>query len=1088
MSGGGLPLNFEVLGGATLTASSVTSTGYIVDFTVSGVTYNDSYLDTVSGDPYLVGDPTQFYPEGFSAGVLKLIDTSLYTPGSTLIDFFYASGVTINTDGTGSATATFDVPYKTSYQFQLLYQTYYGTYNSLPGNLVSDIINPYNVSFAPPSYGPNGLFGVDTTTVTPVAATYASISIVGARYNGELLGSTGSIVFYQNQGSSGTTIGGNRSDAVGITLNTISNFLNGAKTATINYPPGPTFDTSQGDYYMVYDVNSSFGSSNYVNVSAIDLPVDASTSYDTVSNPGVTLVTLTNLTYNFRSLNPGDTVGISIAGSPAGTPPTIRSVSPARSVTFAAINARRSSGVYYSSATSGLSRLSYLTPAYTGSPEALVATQRTVSNIPNAQPNDGIQVTFGFDYLNTDGLSIFSTGSTGIIQLRGNNAAAGFSQDIPVSSAGNYVAVLDRNLTSAAGIATLDISFYDLVTGSLRTATNSISPSWRGLQTRPEKMLGSARGFIQTGETFTYTIGPFDYKDTYNYSLFAPNYIQRSPSTGVTYAPYVFDTQYAVQGGTFINIGPNIGAVYNFGVTANYPFFPGSTITGGDGANTFTGKVFLSTLSNVFVEATTFSSPSVSSNWGLTGSYAVYNGTTGTINIIQSPNITLASFPYEYGTTTYTGISNRGVSGSAGSAPGITYGVYFVDSTGIRSSFLPMLIQNMATAGPSGNTGYGPNGNPGATGVTYINGGGTGAVLQFGYVYDANAGTTAQYQVLGELVGPLPYDYGVSINVPANDMSRMLIYQSAWNILDEATGYTLQGYLGGGAGSGTTAGVTLIDPLTGEQYSTAGSTAWYGPHIAFLLGSVLDNIQLYDVDTSSYSSKQRLTNVDSFLSTTGATSGTATFPDDGGRQLPPVGKVYGGKSFVGATAGVLSFLPSESIASVTNTGFEITDLKSLFVDIDTRTGATASYVPALHNIFEQAVAFNKVGDSVPVDVSNLGFSSSVNGGVTGGNPNIAAAWNNGLNIYGVTFAPGDTATLYVKYEMNKVRQFQVSPWVTIGLDPSVFSVGQVLSINVGGSSISLPLNDWHTEKTDAQYVTYAVNLVATERTTASNFD
>jgi hypothetical protein len=1084
MSGGGLPLTFEVLGGATLSASSVTSTGYIVDFTVSGVTYNLSYLDTVSGDPYLVDDPTQFYPEGFANGVLKLIDTSTYVTGTTLIDFFYASGVTINTDGTGSGSATFDVPYKTSYQFQLLYQTYYGTYNSIAGNLVSDIINPYDVSFAPPLYGPDGLFGVDTTTVTPVAATYASISLVGARYNGELLGSTGSIVFYQNQGSSGTTIGGNRVDAVGITLNTISNFLNGAKTATINYPPGPTFDTVQGDYYMVYNVNTSFGSSNYVNVSAIDLPVNASTTYDTVSNPGVTLVTLTNLTYNFVSLNPGDTVGISIAGAPAGTPPTIRSVSPARSVTFAAINARRSSGVYYSSPTSGLSRLSYLTPAYTGSPEVLVATQRSVANVTTTQPNDGIQVSFAFDYLNTDGLSIFSTGSTGIIQIRGNDAATGFSQDIPVLSAGDYTAVLDKNLTSAAGVATLNLSFYDLVTGSLRTATNTISPSWRGLQTTSERMMGSARGFIQTGDTFTYTITPFDYKDVYSYSIFAPNYIQRSPSTGVTYAPYVFDTQYAVQGGTLINVNATSGVIYNFGVTATYPFFPGTTIIGADGSNTFTGNVFLSTLYNVFVNATTFSSPAVSSNWGLTGSYAVYNGATGTINIIQSPGVTLATFPYEYGTTTYTGISNRG---AGGSSPGITYGVYFIDSSGIRSAFLPMLIQNMASAGPSGNTGYGPAGNPGATGITYRNGGGTGAVLQFGYIYDATAGSTAQYQVMGELNGPLAYDYAVSINVPADDMSRMLIYQSAWNLLDETTGYTLQGFLGGAAGNGAT-GVTLIDPITGEQVTTAGTTAWYGPHVALLLGSVLDNVQLYNAGTTSYSSKTRLTKLDSFLSTTGATAGTATFPDDGGNPIAPVGKVYGGKTFAGSTAGVLSYLPSEAIASVINTGFEITQLKSILVDIDTLTGSTASYVPALHNIFEQAVAYNKVDDSIPIAVSNSGFSSSINGGVTGGNPAIAQAWNNGLNIYGVNFNPGDTATLYVKYEMTKTRQFQVSPWVTIGLDPTIFSVGQVLSINVGGSSITLPLNDWHTERTDAQYVTYALNLIATQRTTTSNFD
>ena len=277
--------------------SSISAGQYVLDFNVQGVSYNGSYLDTINGDPYDQRDPSVFLPNGASNGVLKLIDTTSYVPGTTLIDYFYATGVTINTNSAGNATVSFGVPVQSSYQFQLLYQTYYGTFYSSPGDLVSDIIDPYNVSFTPPTYGPNGLFSVDTINVTPTGETYASVSLVGARYNGVLLGSTGNIVFYKNQGSSGTTAGGNIANALGTTLNTISNFSSGAKTANIIYPPGPTFDTGVGDYYMIYNVNSSFGSSNYVNVSPIDLPVDALTTYDTVNYPGVTLVTLTNLTY-----------------------------------------------------------------------------------------------------------------------------------------------------------------------------------------------------------------------------------------------------------------------------------------------------------------------------------------------------------------------------------------------------------------------------------------------------------------------------------------------------------------------------------------------------------------------------------------------------------------------------------------------------------------------------------------------------------------------------------------------------------------------------------------------------------------------
>jgi hypothetical protein len=103
---------------------------------------------------------------------------------------------------------------------------------------------------------------------------------------------------------------------------------------------------------------------------------------------------------------------------------------------------------------------------------------------------------------------------------------------------------------------------------------------------------------------------------------------------------------------------------------------------------------------------------------------------------------------------------------------------------------------------------------------------------------------------------------------------------------------------------------------------------------------------------------------------------------------------------------------------------------------------------------------------------------------------MASAWNTGLPTYGVNFEPGDKITLFVKYKMTKQRQFQVSPWVTNGLDPSVFSVGQVLSINIGGNSVTLPLGPdaWTTEETDPAYATYAINLITTAPTVSSVFD
>jgi hypothetical protein len=165
-------------------------------------------------------------------------------------------------------------------------------------------------------------------------------------------------------------------------------------------------------------------------------------------------------------------------------------------------------------------------------------------------------------------------------------------------------------------------------------------------------------------------------------------------------------------------------------------------------------------------------------------------------------------------------------------------------------------------------------------------------------------------------------------------------------------------------------------------------------------------------------------------------------------------------------------------------------LSNLFVDIDTKTaGITAGYIPALHNIFSEAVAFGKVDNTVPIAVSDFGFFSTASG-VTISNNNMAAAWNTGLPTYGVNFEPGDKVTLYVKYKMTKQRKFQVSPWVTNGLDPTIFSLGQVLSINIGGNSVSLPLGPdaWTIEESDPAYATYSINLISTARAAPSVFD
>lgn len=1068
-SSGGLPTDLEIQGGATLTISSSTSTEFEINFDVSGITYNGTFLNTTDGDPsssYSNGlTPSDFTPYGAAGGVLKLVDMSAYTGlprnGVTLLNFFNSHGITLYTGKTlGDASVTATIPIQGFYDFNLLYQTYVGTLTGL-----SDIVRPYRINFPYTRYLPNQVFECDTQTITQTGSTYATIALDGLRYGGRPLGSTGSIIFYTR---------------AGVTLNSIYGFINGSKVGILEETigvSGLTFDSRLGDYKMTFDLSSpgSTGltgrSSNYIDLNPVYLPVSASTDHNTVDTLGTTLTTLTNLAYNYIPLNPGDSVGISQAGGPI----VRRSVSAQRSVTFTSQNARRPSYVYYSTPGSTYSTLFYSTPAYAGPyGETLTAIASSQSNI-SSDANDGFKFLLTYNYTDQDGQSVFSRGHTGTIRVRGGTGTSGgFSQDLAVSSAGSQYVNVNYGIPFAPGQKQFDVSFYDHLTGTERSSKKVVSLSGWTSESYTESIYGSASAYKDSDTNFHVNLNGFNYVDEYGYSIFSPNYVARSPATGVTYIQNSFVGATAQQGGTLISI-TSVGTQY-FGILGTSPFFAGTTISGVDGANTFSGTVISSSSGVVAVNCTTFSSPASSSNWYLTGSSAVYRGATGSIVIRNNAGITVASTPWTYGVSDYYIGVTVGTIGTT-----YTAGFYNASSQRLLDQALSF---SFITPTPAGGTGY--TGNTGATGITAYNGGGTGAALRFDYLYQAGASGNADYQILGELSAPITTDGDVTVYVPINDMSRMFIYQSAWNIVDEVTGSTLQGYLG--TGSGLT-GLTLIDPLTGEQTTTSGSTLYYGPNVALLLSSVLRDIQ-YD-SGGGIVPKDRLLGVDNKLSNAGA---TASFTDDFPRSVIPVSSLYNQQVFGGATGSVLANIPSESIATITNSGLAISQLVNLLGDIDTVSAVGgATYVPALHNLFEQAVSYQKATDAVPISVSASGFYA--NGVTITSNPALLSAWNNGLNTFGVSFLPGDTVTLYVKYRMSKARRFQVDPWVTQGIDPSVFNVGQVVSITIAGTNVVIPVPgiagqaDWYEEPAGAPvYKTYGIVLRATPSTTPSVFD
>jgi hypothetical protein len=200
--------------------------------------------------------------------------------------------------------------------------------------------------------------------------------------------------------------------------------------------------------------------------------------------------------------------------------------------------------------------------------------------------------------------------------------------------------------------------------------------------------------------------------------------------------------------------------------------------------------------------------------------------------------------------------------------------------------------------------------------------------------------------------------------------------------------------------------------------------------------------------------------------------------DDANRPIQSIKYYFDNNTFTLGTSSILSSIPEEAIKSVNVTTLAITALNSILVDIETAEGELL-YTPALKDLFEQAVAFNRVelvGTTInPSDVP----SSYVNV-----KQNSANDWP----VYGVTFQELDTLLLYVKYTIGKIRRYGIDPTVVAGLDPA-FSVAPVLTLTFGGRTFDIPIGskdpnntgpDQDTEGDSALIVrTYGIKLVTT---------
>jgi hypothetical protein len=374
----------------------------------------------------------------------------------------------------------------------------------------------------------------------------------------------------------------------------------------------------------------------------------------------------------------------------------------------------------------------------------------------------------------------------------------------------------------------------------------------------------------------------------------------------------------------------------------------------------------------------------------------------------------------------------------------------------------------MAASGQTGATFFGGWTGPSWQGLSMGSSGMT-ATFGFDYMYKGNAGQSVVYQLIAEVDIPIDTTQTITMKVPASELSRMLLYQSAWTYTDPGTGELIQYFINAGV-----SGSTAADPGAGaggaiSQVNAAGLT---GPNIALLLNNVLNRVNLYDGPTLGQYTL--LTNLDNRFT---SSSGTR-FIDDAGVTISSINYLYSGMTFgsSGSTLpSLLSMIPAETIASITNTGVTITALNTILQDTDTIVGASSQIAPALTNLFAECAAYGRADDKNPVSVAIIGASgatgvtagyffgpSGTTYGATAAVSSIAIAWGQAppTDVFGVNFQPGDSILLYITYSFTKGRVFTLQPNVTQLLQTTYgFSIGNVASLVIGGKRIRLQVND-----------------------------
>jgi len=1099
----------------------------------------------ITGASYQPSGPTSLYSINIPGGGLGDVLFLRNEVGVTFDSFGLLQGSTagdiyINTNSSGNGTKSFNVLKQQQINYKLFYARDLLSYEQ------GDVTNPINVNLRIGPQ-PNGSFTANITA-NMVAPKNIQFNFSNVKYDGFNVVDTSYIYIYTNDGitlGNGLTgpISGPTTDLDGgkITVSAGTDSTNGNfGSGSFAYQTPLKFDTRDNvNFYAIYynEINKygySQRSSNYLTLRPITIPLFNSPTTFTSSSAGIT-ANITNISYEYTGLTGGQLLITNAQSGTTGISNIIQNpqtnlyyapyfFSPVGSTSIV------EPGSYYQYINPGnptqLSGATFAIPSHVLGTEGITGTLNI--DVVKHSRRKSVLTLNNFDYTDSDQQSIFDIGgATGEIylvsQLSGNTGTlysgptgipfTGATASIEYTDRGPYTVEFPDLGPITTTTVNYNLSFYDRRIQQRRLSRINIPVTFQAVPGGLPEVLNANILIPHLHRDLAWIkIKNFDYLDEYSQSIFGPQGVTGGviaidtipnglrPYLGYTKSSdgYSITNQEKLLYLYFPNVQSNTQANEYFlrflanGETAYRPAYKSILIPAAN--ETFVGDItnIVQRPNSLTFTLSNFDFLFLNDNTSLFNS-SVYQYRYGQIQLVNSAGTVLQSISFN--TNNYASPKTFSVN-----VPGPYTGLYLQLLEESSTNMIRVATKNVIIPpGLPGITGYPDPNAQGGTAFGYIG----PAELQFPYIFSANAAKVTQITVFGELTQPLSFNQKIVLNVPKEELQRMLVYDSAWS--------------GGQYGTGASGAEGGFSGLSGTTFQ--GSSGFTGPNVGLFLKYVLSQVNVslpggFTGHNGVSGQSDRLGGLDLLFAQDklnnyqiegnsgqtgnlwGVTGGiTGIFIDDAGVTGPQIVKYMADNNINGdgatfSSQSLLNFIPVEAIRSITQTGMRIDKISDVIANVDTTIN---KYVDPLTNLFEQSVAYQRVTNSniYPVSIipSELLDSDS--------------PWTNAAKIYGVDFNNGDSLTFYVRYTMGAVRRYGIDPTFVSGLGPEWQNApsikltfnGKSFDIPIGSSSLNSGLTGGGTTGgTDAdtelslggQFYTLAIQLLASPD--KSNFD